>query len=44
MLLSAGWVAAELQGDSIVVASEGVSWLDVGVSSTGQMMNHLLPV
>lgn len=44
MLLSAGWVAAELQGDCIVVASDGVSWLDVGVSSTGQIMNHLLPV
>lgn len=44
MLLSAGCVAAELQGDCMVVASDGVSWLDVGVSSTGQMMNHLLPV
>ena len=39
---SAGWVAAELPG--VVVASEGVSWLDVGVSSTGQIINQRLPV
>lgn len=44
MPLSAGWVAAELQGDCVVVPSDGVSWLDVGVSSTGQIMNHLFPV
>ena len=39
---SAGWVAAELPG--VVVASEGVSWLDVGVSSTGQIINQRFPV
>lgn len=42
--VSAGWVAAELPGDCVVVPSDGVSWLDVGVSSTGQIMNHLFPV
>lgn len=42
--LSAGWVAAELPGDWVAVLSDGISWLDVGVSSTGQIMNHLFPV
>lgn len=35
---------AELPRDCVAVPSVGVSWLDVGVSSTGQMMNHLFPV
>lgn len=42
--LSAGWVLVELPGDCVVVPSDGVSWLDVGVSSTGQIMNQRFPV
>ena len=43
-LQSAGWVVVELPGDCVAVPSDGVSWLEVGVSSTGQIMNHLFPV